>query len=220
MNDRPTRFSDAQAAHILKRAAEIDARGDLMSAEDLCAIATEAGIDPKATEAAIQEMLAEEEGGPVTAPEPGSSVAEQRARVPARRVALSLPWRIATGAAVGAACGFIYGLSAGAMMDMPMLTGNVVIGLGTATLYLMMRAVQNMNSGDQRDYQIEGLAVWIGAALGTIPRGGPWWHLDDVLAPLIVSWSLVAIVGGLLVRMGPKERSEPGEPPRIGTGAG
>lgn len=56
MNERPVRFSDSQVAHILKRAAEIDARGDSMSADDLRAIAAEAGIDPKATEAAIQSM--------------------------------------------------------------------------------------------------------------------------------------------------------------------
>ncbi len=221
MNHRPTRFSDAQVAHILKRAAEIDARGDTMSAEDLRAIAAEAGIDPRATDAAIRELLAEEEGGSSTSPEPGTSVAERSPRVPARKAALPLPWRVATGGAVGAACGFVYGLSAGGMMgDMPLMTANVVIGLGTAALYAMVRGVQNMSRGDQRDFQVENLAVWIGAALGALPRVGPWWHLDDVLAPLIFWWFVVAVVGGLLVRSGRRERTEPDEPPRIGAGAG
>ena len=220
MNDRPTRFSDAQVAHILKRAAEIDARGDSMSAEDLRAIAAEAGIDPKATDAAIQELLAEEASGASTSPEPGSSVMEQGPRVPARKAALPLPWRIGAGGAVGAACGFIYGLSASGMMgDMPLMTANVVIGLGTAVLYLMVRATQHMKRGDQRDFQIESLAVWIGAALGAVPRV-PWWNVDDVLAPLFFWGLLVAVVGGLLVRRGRDEPTEPEEPPRIGAGPG
>ncbi len=222
MNDRPTRFSDAQVAHILKRAAEIDARGDSMSAEDLRAIAAEAGIDPRATEAAIQELLAEEEGAPVPSPEPGSSAVERSPRVPATKTGLSLPWRIAAGGAMGAACGFIYGLPVGGILigDWPLFTGNMVIGLGTVTLYLIARAAMNMKRGDQRDFQFENLAVWIGAALVTIPRLAPFIQLDDILAPLIVAWLLVAVVGGLLVRMGRKEQSEPDDPPRIGAGAG
>ena len=221
MNERPTRFSDAQVTHILKRAAEIDARGDSMSAEDLRAIAAEAGIDPKATETAIQELLAEGESAPETPPEPGSSVAERSPRVPATRTGLSLPWRIAAGGAVGAACGFIYGLSAAVMTD-PLLplTAGAMVGLGTATLYLMARGVLCMKRGEQRNFQIENLAVWIGAALATLPQLLPVFFLDDILAPLIVAWFLVAVVGGLMIRLGSKERSEPDDPPRIGAGAG
>ena len=222
MNDQPTRFSDAQVAHILKRAAEIDARGDSMSAEDLRAIAAEAGIDPKATEAAIEELLAAEEGAPETSPEPGSSVVERSPQVPATTTGLSLPWRIAAGGAVGAACGFIYGLPVGGILigDWPLFTGNMVIGLGTVTLYLIARAVMSMKRGDQSGFQFENLAVWTGAALVTIPGLAPFIFLHDILAPLIVAWFLVAVVGGLLVRLGSKERSEPDEPPRIESEAG
>lgn len=222
MNDQPTRFSDAQVAHILKRAAEIDARGDSMSAEDLRAIAAEAGIDPRATEAAIQELLAEKEGAPVPLPESGSSVVERSFRVPATTTGLSLPWRIAAGGAVGAACGFIFGLSGGGVLigDWPLFTGNIVIGLGTVMLYLSARAVMSMKRGDQSGFQFENLALWTGAALVTIPRLAPFIYLDDILAPLIVAWFLVAVVGGMLVRLGSKEQSEPDEPPRIGGGAG
>lgn len=221
MNERPTRFSDAQVAHILKRAAEIDARGDSMSAEDLRAIAAEAGIDPKATDAAIQELLAEGEIAPETSSEPGSSVVERSPRVPATRTGLSLPWRIAAGGAVGTACGFIYGMSAAVMIDpLVPLSGGAMLGLGTATLYLMGRGALCMKRSEQRNFQIENLAVWIGAAMGTIPQLLPVFFLDDILAPLIVAWFLVAVVGGLLIRLGSKERSEPDDPPRIGAGAG
>ena len=221
MNERPARFSDAQVAHILKRAAEIDARGDSMSAEELRGIATEAGIDPRATDAAIRELLAEEDGASLMPPQPGSAVAERNSEVPARKAALSLPWRIAAGGAVGAACGFIYGSSAGVMID-PLLplTASALIGLGTATLYLVARGVLSAKRGHQRDFQIENLAVWIGAALGTIPQLVPLFLLDDILAPLFVAWFLVAVVGGLLIRLGRKGVDAPDQPSRIGADAG
>ncbi|MDE2793582.1 MAG: hypothetical protein OXL34_02085 [Gemmatimonadota bacterium] len=222
MNDRPARFSDEQVAHILKRAAEMDARGDLLSAEELRGIAAEAGIDPRATDAAIQELLAEEKSAPVTSLRPGSSVVERSPQVPATKTGLSLPWRIAAGGAVGAASGFIYGLPVGDILigDVPLFTGNMVIGLGTVMLYLIARAVMSMKRGGQRDFQFENLAVWIGAALVTIPRLAHVMPLDDILAPLIVAWFLVSVVGGLLVRLGRKDESVSDEPPRIGAGTG
>lgn len=100
------------------------------------------------------------------------------------------------------------------------LTASALIGLGTATLYLVVRGALCMKRGEQRNFQIENLAVWIGAALGTIPLLVPVFFLDDILAPLIVAWLLVGVVGGLLVRLGSKEQSDPDEPPRIGAGAG
>lgn len=225
MNERPVRFTDSQVAHILKRAAEIDARGDSMSADDLRAIAAEAGIDPGATDVAIQELLAEEEDRSPTLPEPGSAVAEKNPQLPARRVGPSLPWRVAAGGAVGAACGLIYGPSARSMLDIlhPATDGamaSALIGLGTAALYLIARGVPSMKRGDQRGFQIENLAVWIGAALGTIPQLVPLFFIDDILAPLFVAWFLVAVIGGLLMRLGAKEQVEPDKPARIGAGAG
>ena len=221
LNDRPTRFSDAQVAHILNRAAEIDARGDSMSADELRSIAAEAGIDPRATDEAIRELVAEEKGAPVISSEPGPSAVEQSHQVPAPETGWSLPWRIATGGAVGAACGFIYGLSAGIIVD-PLypLTANAVIGLATAALYLIARGVRCMRRGDQVDFQLENLTVWFGAALGALPMITYGWHIDNVLVPLVAAWFLVSIVGGLLVRLGRKDESAPAEPPKIGAGTG
>lgn len=127
MKKTPVRFTDSQVGHILKRAAEIDARGDSLDADELRAIAAEAGIDPRATDAAIRELLAEEGGGgEVAVDRTGSSVVGHDARVPARKAGLSLPWRLAAGGAVGAACGFLIGLSSGfAIGDAPWFIGTV-----------------------------------------------------------------------------------------------
>ncbi len=212
MNKRPLRFTDSQVGHILKRAAEIDARGDSLDADELRAIAAEAGIDPEATDAAIRELLAEEEGAPVPWPEPGSSVAENDPRVPARKAGLPLPWRIAAGGAVGAACGFMIGLAASGFVFVP---GTAVIGAGTTILYLATRAALNMKRGDQPGFQIENLAVWLGIALVAMPVLGPFF-----VQPLLVAWFLAAVVGGFLVRFGSKDEGDTDEPPRIGAGAG
>lgn len=192
-----------------------------MSADELRSIAAEAGIDPGATDEAIRELVAEEKGAPVISSEPGSPVVERSPQVPASKAGWSLPWRIATGGAVGAACGFVHGLSAGVIVDpLDPLTANAVIGLGTAALYLIARGVRCMRRGDQLDFQLENLTVWFGAALGALPMITYGWHIDDVIAPLIVAWFLVSVVGGLLVRLGRKDESVPTEPPKIGAGTG
>ena len=59
MSDTPARISASQVTLILQRAAEIDARGDSLTVEELRRIASEAGIDPEATDAAIEEVTGE-----------------------------------------------------------------------------------------------------------------------------------------------------------------
>lgn len=216
MKERPVRFTDSQVAHILKRAAEIDAQGDSMSAEELRGIAAEAGIDPRATDAAIRELLAEEEGGSLMSPPRTSPVTEGDAELPARKMTPPSPWRIASGGAVGMACGFIYGWSIG--LSVYPVTANALIGLGTATLYLVTRGLQCRKRGNHLDFQLENLAVWCTAALGPMIAWG--WHMGSILAPLFVAWFLVAVIGGLLMRLGSKEESATEEPPRIEAGAG
>ena len=58
MTETPARISASQVRLILERAAEIDARGDSLTVEELRRIAAEAEIDPAATETAIQEITA------------------------------------------------------------------------------------------------------------------------------------------------------------------
>ena len=131
-------------------------------------------------------------------------------------MALPSPWRIASGGAVGMACGFIYGLSAG--LTVYPVTANALIALGTATLYLITRGLQCSKRGNHLDFQLENLALWCTAALGPMIAWG--WHMGSILAPLFVAWFLVAVIGGLLIRLGSKEESATEEPPRIEAGAG
>ena len=51
------KLSPEQVSLILKRAGELDARGPSITVEELVAIATEAGLDPGATEPAIREVV-------------------------------------------------------------------------------------------------------------------------------------------------------------------
>ena len=67
MTNSPATVSASQVSLILERAAEIDARGDVLAVEELRRIAAEAGIDRAATEMAIQEIMADRERGAVPA---------------------------------------------------------------------------------------------------------------------------------------------------------
>lgn len=80
MTDPPLKLTASQVSLILQRAAEIDARGDTLSVEELERIAAEAGIDVRATRTAIAEFIAEEI--PVPAPEPQVPAAPHAPAVP------------------------------------------------------------------------------------------------------------------------------------------
>lgn len=77
-----------------------------------------------------------------------------------------------------------------------------------------------MKRGAHFDFQSENLAVWVGAALGSIPALGRFPFFADVMVPLFVAWLLAAVFGGLLVLLGQKDEGATDEPGRIGPGAG
>ena len=51
------RISASEATEIIRQASEIDAAGEYLSVEELRGVAKEAGIDPRATDAAIAEVV-------------------------------------------------------------------------------------------------------------------------------------------------------------------
>lgn len=202
MSDSPARISASQVTLILKRAAEIDARGDSLTVEELRRIASEAGIDPAATEAAIGEVMAGEEPAPV----PAVEVEEKKPTLPVKKSKSPSPgWIVASGA-VGTAMGFITAL--------PEAIG--IPAFGATVLYLIVRAVQSMKRGKQLDFQLQNFAVWFGmfvggAAIEVIPT-------DEWFAGAFLLWVVTSVVGGLLVKFGPREEEPEDDVPRLGPG--
>lgn len=196
MTDSPLKLTTSQVSLILQRAAEIDARGDTLSVEELERIAAEAGIDGRATRTAIAEFIAEE----MPAPEPQPTAA------PAVRATTSdapSPVRIATGGAVGIACGFLLMLS----------TTGAALGVGATVIYLMLRAVQSMKRGRQLDFQLQNFAVWFGAVIGGLATDYLW--AEDIVGPLLVAWVATSVIGALLVRFGPRAEDPEEDVPHL-----
>lgn len=196
-HDPPATLTAAQVSQILKRAAEIDARGDSMSVEELERIAGEAGIDPRATRTAIAELVAEEM--PVPPPEPQSAaVPATRARNPAS----PSPGRIVAGGAVGVAFGFLFAEPGGA-----------IAGSGATAIYLILRAVQAMKRGGQLDFQLQNFTLWFVSTLILAAGFG----VEGFMLTLLC-WILTSVIGGLLIRFGPREEEPAEEVPRIEAG--
>ncbi len=196
MTDVGTRISAAQVSLILQRAAEIDAKGDSLTADELHRIAAEAGIDPRATSKAIREILAEEE--------PGTEVASPKTPgVPAKRSTIPSLGRIMAGGAVGTVLGFLASLAASHDGDVLAIAW---LGFGGSVLYLLARALRCMRRKTQLTFQLENFALWFGAAVGGWAMDIFW--AEDVLGIALVAWFLSAVVGGLLVRFGPGEEEE------------
>lgn len=202
MSDKPARITASQVTMILQRAAEIDARGDSLTIEELRRIASEAGIDPAATEAAIEEVTAGAEPAPATA----GLVEEETSGVPVKELkSPSTGWIVASGA-VGTAMGFITALPT--FLSVP--------AFGATVIYLMVRAVHGMKRGTQLDFQLQNFATWFGMGAAGEAIG----FIDDgVSAALaLVLWIVTSVVGGLLVRFGPRDEQLEDDMPRIGPG--
>ena len=211
MSESPARISASQVTLILQHAAEIDARGDSLTMDELRRIASEAGIDPAATEAAIEEVVAggETAAVPVAAGAPGvPAVPEEdgRPRVPAKASKSPSPGWIVAGGAVGTAMGFI-----------TMLAGpTAFVAFGAAILFLLLRAVQSMKQGAQLDFQLQSFAVWFGMLIGSASSG--IFAGEAVIGAFLV-WIVTSVVGGLLVRFGPRDEEADEDRPQLGPGA-
>ena len=207
MTDPPMKLTTSQVSLILQRAAEIDARGDTLSVDELERIAAEAGIDARATRTAIAEFIAEEM--PAPAPEPGVPTIPQTPAVPRPRPPRSSspsPLRILSGGAVGVAFGFTQALSESAAF----------LGFGGAVLYLVLRAVQSMKRGDQLDFQLQNFALWLGTLVGTLATDVL--EGDEVTAIVFLVWLITSFLGGLLVRFGPREEEAEDDIPQLEAG--
>lgn len=201
MSDKPARISASQVTLILQRAAEIDASGDSLTVEELRRIASEAGIDPAATEAAIDEVVGEE-----PAPVPSVPVDDEKTGLPVRKSKVpSAAWIVASGA-VGTAMGFISALPEAVSIP----------AFGAMILYLIVRVVQSMKRGAQLDFQLQNFVVWFGMFVGASALG----LMNDIetLSIATMLWIVTAVVGGLIVRLGPREEEPGDDVPRIGPG--
>lgn len=173
MTDLPTRLSASQVSLVLQRAAEIDAKGDSLTVDELRHIAHEAGIDPDATEKALRLVLADEDPDPKPAPaaSPG---------VPARKAPSLSPWRIGTGGSIGFALGFIGAFAgfAGGMIpgvfpgaypgDPGALAILAGLGLVGTAVYLIVRTVDCIKRGPSSTSSFRT------SRFGSEPRLEPW----------------------------------------------
>ena len=191
--------SPSQVSLILERAAEIDARGDVLTVEELRRVAAEAGIDGAATEMAIQEIMAD--GG--EAPVPAVPEAKEGTNLPAKNPRSPAPEWVVAGGAMGMAFGFLTALP-GAV---------AVPALGATTLYLILRAVKSMKTGSQLSFQFQNLATWLGMALAATAIGA-FTPGTNFIAALICG-IVVSVVGGLIVQFGPREEEPEVEVPQL-----
>ena len=204
MTESPTAVSASQVSLILERAAEIDARGDVLSIEELRNIAAEAGIDAAATEMAIQEIMADREAAPV----PAVPEAKEGTSLPAKNPKSPAPEWVVAGGAVGMAFGFITALPA--VVAIP--------AFGATALYLLFRAVKSMKTGSELSFQLQNLAVWLGMALGATAIGA--YSTATNLTAALVCWMISFLVGGLIVRFGPRDEAEEDDVQAIEAGKG
>ncbi len=183
----PVKLTSAQVSLILQRAAEIDARGDTLTVEELRRIASEAGIDPAATTTAIREVVSEDVPVPEEPPAP---------TVPASKSSLPSPRWIITGGAIGVAIGFVISLQEPARP----------LAIGGALVYLILRAIRSMKLGAQLDFQLQNFVLWLGIAVGS------WateiFYAEDVFLAAFMAWFVTSVLGGLLVQFGPREEDE------------
>ena len=200
MTDAARKISASQVSLILQRAAEIDASGDTLTVGELRRIAAEAGIDLAATDKAIMEIMAEEE--------PGAELATPESpAVPAKRSKLPVPGRIVAGGAIGTALGFLVSYAnVYPTSGIPLALG--WLGFGGTVFYLVVRALNSMKRGAQLDFQLQNLAVWFGGAVGAWAADVLW--AGDVFGMVLVIWVLTSVLGGLLVKFGPREEGEGG----------
>ena len=202
MTEVPARISDSQVRLILERAAEIDARGDSLTVDELRQIAAEAGIDRAATEAAIQEIMASAEAESQPAP----TVTENGANLPAKDPkSISPPW-IAAGGALGVALAFV-------TLELPEVAG--ISMLGAVAVGLILRAVRAIRKKSHLGFQLENFAVWFGLALGGVASGV---FTPAMLAAVFTVWIVASVVGGLIVSYGSREDGPADDIPRIGPG--
>ncbi len=202
MTNSPATVSASQVSLILERAAEIDARGDVLAVEELRRIAAEAGIDAAATEIAIQEIMADREAAPVPAvPEAGEGN-----RLPAKNPQSPSPAWIVAGGAVGMAIGFLTAL--------PGVVG--IPAFGATVLYMVVRALQSMKKGSQLSFQLQNFAVWFGMAMGGTAIGAA--SIGEIFAAALVFWVVSSVVGGLIVQFGPREEEPEVEVPWLAPG--
>ena len=202
MTESPTGVSSSQVSLILERAAEIDARGDVLAVEELRRIAAEAGIDAAATEMAIQEIMVDRGAAPV----PAVPEAKEGTNLPAKNPRSPAPEWVVAGGAVGMAFGFLTALP-GAV---------AVPALGATTLYLILRAVKSMKTGSQLSFQFQNLATWLGMALAATAMDAFTPGINFTAA--LVCWIVISVVGGLIVQFGPREEEPEDDVPLIGAG--
>ena len=204
MTDSPTTVSSSQVSLILERAAEIDARGDVLAVEELRRIAAEAGIDATATEMAIQEIMAGREEADV----PAVAVAEEGTNLPAKKRNTPAPEWVVAGGAVGMAFGFISALPVAVAIP----------ALGATALYVLFRAVKSMKTGSQLSFQLQNFAVWLGTALASTAIGA--FDPGTNFMAALVCWVVMSVVGGMIVQFGPREEEAEDDVARIETGEG
>ena len=192
MSDSTVRLPAAQVTRILQRAAELDARSDTLSLDELRHIAAEAGIAPSATDTAIRELMNKPESASDALPTPAAAAAPS---VAAGARPSPSPLRVVVGGAVGMAMGFFTAV--------PAVVGATAFGGGI--LYLVTRVIQSMKRGAVLDFQLQNFALWFGILFGSIAiRSRP---NGEEVAFVVAWWIVSSVVGGLLVRFGPREEA-------------
>ena len=131
---------------------------------------------------------------------------EEKPQLPVKKTKSPSAGWIVAGGAVGTAMGFITAL--------PEIVG--IPAFGATVTYLVLRALQSMKRGTQLDFQLQNFAVWFGLFIGGTAIGA--WDDAQVFAGAFLLWIASSVVGGFLVRFGPREDEPEDDVPRLGPG--
>ena len=88
--------------------------------------------------------------------------------------------------------------------------------LGATLLYLLFRAVKSMRTGSELSFQLQNFAVWLGMALGATAIGA--FSTGTNFAAAFICWIVISVVGGMIVRFGPREEEAEDDVPRVKAG--
>lgn len=161
------RLTADQVSVILKRAAELDARGPTVTADELIAIASEAGLDPAATRAAIDEVFA---------PKPIA--------VPVAKPFMSGPSLLST--AGSGVLGFLLGLigtaSLGPGIGLPAFGGTLIF-----TLYRWLR---RRGTQSRLTLFFEHFVTWLSFVVGAGAADNRM--SPDIMLIAIITWAITS----------------------------
>ncbi len=188
----PPVFTPEQVTRLIQRAAELDAHGERLDADEVKRIAREAGIDSLAMEQAIGELLRGEVLPAPPAPDP-KPVAPSK---PKRTGPPVDPGKIVRSLLMAAGMGFGTAILAASALEFG--------GLAVAAIavFLLVRAAQMMSRGAVLEFELQNLVTILVFSLTFAPFTPNSLDPEDWLPVMFLVWICASVLGGFMVWYG------------------